>query len=149
MSLLAVAAAVPTGVAWWLLAPLPRLQVAASGVLVAGGDSEAFIAADAWFAICTATAGVVCAFLAFIAWRGVSPAVLAGLAVGGSLGALAAWRIGAFLGPPPVDVQAQARSVGALFDGPLELSALGVLVAWPLASVIVYFSLVAGLDSSR
>lgn len=148
VAVLSLVVAAPTGAAWWFLAPLPALQVTAGGVVVAGTDTEVFVAADGWFAACAAVAGALCAVIAFVAVRRASVAVLLGLTVGGLLAAAAAWQIGVFLGPAPVDVQARSLAVGDRFTGPLEISAPGVLLAWPLAAVAVYFSLVAGLVES-
>jgi hypothetical protein len=139
--------AVPAAVAWWQMAPLPRLKVDPRGLLVVGSQSETAIAADAWFGASTGITGALCAIIAFRLDRA-NVGVLVGLTLGGLLGAVAAWRIGMVLGPAPVDVQARDLSVGDQLQGPLQLSAVGVLLAWPLAAVAVYFSLVAGLDSA-
>jgi hypothetical protein len=144
--LLSLVMAVPAGAAWWLLAPLPRLRVGAQGVLFVGGQTETGIAADAWFAVSALVAGAVCAAVAFRITGRSTVQVLIALTLGGVVAALAAWWIGMILGPAPVDVRAETLSVGDEFHGPLELSARGVLLAWPMAAVITYFSLVAGLE---
>ncbi len=148
VALVPVLVSLPTAFAWWLVTPLPEFLVDSTGVLYVGRDSERVIAADGWFAICSAVAGVVCAACVFIRWRLGTLAILLGLAVGGLVAAVAAWRLGSLLGPPPVEVQARTLEVGDRFQGPLQLSALGVLVAWPLASIAIYFSLVAGTVSA-
>ena len=104
------------------------------------------MAADGWFVVCAMVAGAVAALLAAFLLRE-RLAALAGLIVGGVLGSVLAWRIGALLGPPSVEASAAAARVGARFDGPLDLSAMGVLLAWPVAATVVYFAAVAGLDA--
>jgi len=145
--LLSVAAAVPAAGAWWLVTPLPQLVVDRDGVLPVGGNTEVVIAADGWFALCAAVAGATCAVIVFLRLRTAALRVLLELTVGGLAAAGLMWRLGTLLGPAPVDVQARALAIGDRFEGPLELSALGVLVAWPLAATAVYFSLLAGSDA--
>ena len=141
-----LAAGIPLGLAWWLLTPLARLEKRAGGVVGVGREAEAAVAADGWFAACAMVAGAVTAALvAFLVHQRL--AGLAGLAVGGVLGSVLAWRLGSLLGPPSVEASAVSARVGARFDGPLDLSALGVLLAWPMAAMVVYFAIVAGLDA--
>jgi hypothetical protein len=75
--------------------------------------------------------------------------VLLGLAVGGIAGSVVAWRLGILLGPPSVEESAAGLSDGARFQGPLELSALGVLLAWSMASSVAFFAAVAGREPGR
>ena len=141
-----MAAAIPLGLVWWLVSPLARLEKRADGVFAVGRGEEAAVAADGWFAICAVLVGVLAAVLvAFLVHRRL--AGLAGLAVGGVLGSVLAWQIGALLGPPSVEASVAAARVGARFDGPLDLSALGVLLAWPMAAAVAYFAVVAGLEA--
>ncbi len=51
------------------------------------------------------------------------------------------------LGPGDINSTARGLEVGARFDGPLDVSALGVLLAWPLAAVITYFAVSAGSEA--
>jgi DivIVA domain-containing protein len=141
-----LAAGVPAGVVWWLLAPVPRVVVRGPGVFLVNGESETAIAADGWFAVCTATAGLVAALVVFALARRTPVGALLGLSVGGLAAALLAWRLGVLLGPDSVRSSAKGLADGARFDGPLELSARGVLLAWPLVSVGAYFALTAGLE---
>ena len=133
------------GVVWRLVVPLAVLQKEATGVLQVGG-AETEVAADGWFAVCAALAGVLAAVAAALLLRSGRLGAVAGLAVGGLLGALVAWRVGLLLSPPAVAASAKAARVGDTFDGPLRMSAYGVLLAWPTAAVISFFAIVAGLD---
>ncbi len=60
-----------------------------------------------------------------------------------------AWRFGALLGPGPIEATAAGLPAGSRFDGPLTVSAYGVLLAWPMAAVITYFAVAAGAESSE
>jgi hypothetical protein len=71
---------------------------------------------------------------------------LVGLVAGGLVGALVAWRVGLLLSPPEIAAAAKEVRVGDTFEGPLRMSAYGVLLAWPTAAVITFFAVVAGLD---
>lgn len=71
-------------------------------------------------------------------------AMVCGLALGSLGGAAVAWQLGMALGPSG-DVVGHARTAGqgVTFDAPLELGALGVLVAWPIAALLVHLGLTA------
>lgn len=137
---------VPIGVLWWLVAPLPRLVVRANGIYLTEGETEVAVAADGWFAVCSLTAGLVVALVVFARIRRSRVGALLGLAVGGLLAAVVAWRLGAWLGPGSIRSSAKGLADQARFNGPLELSAKGVLFTWPIASVVAFFALTAGLE---
>jgi hypothetical protein len=137
----------PVGLLWWLVAPLPRIAKRADGLYRVGGEgNESAIAADGWFAVLAVLAGVLAALVVYLLTRPGRVLPLVGLAVGGLLGAVVAWRFGALLGPGPINSTARGLKVGARFDAPLDVSALGVLLAWPLAAVVTYFAVSAGSD---
>ena len=138
-------AGVVVGVVWRLVVPLAVLEKDATGVLQVGG-AETEVAADGWFAVCAGLAGVLAAAAAALLLRSGRLGALVGLAAGGLVGAVVAWRVGLLLSPPEVAASAEQAQVGDTFDGPLRLSALGVLLAWPTAAVITFFAIVAGLD---
>jgi hypothetical protein len=144
----AVAGAV-TGLVWELVAPLPRLQLVGDRVLTPQVEQETAVAADGWFAVVTAVAGIVVAVTVFLRVRSTRVSALAVLTVGGLLAAVVAWRVGVALGPDSVPREAARTADGDFFNGPLRLSAVGVLLTWPLTSVITYFALAAGLDPER
>jgi hypothetical protein len=135
VALAPIIAAVPVGILWWLVAPVARLHYVDGSVLLSEGEGESAVAADGWFAVCAAVAGLVCAALVFARLRRARIGALVGLAVGGLLAAVLAWRLGVLLGPGSIRDSIKGLHSGAFFDGPLDVSAKGVLLLWPLASV--------------
>ena len=133
------------GVVWRLVVPLAVLEKDATGVLQVGG-AETEVAADGWFAVCAALAGVLAAVAAALLLRSGRLGAVVGLTLGGLVGALVAWRVGLLLSPPEITASAKEARVGDTFEGPLRMSAYGVLLAWPMAAVITFFAIVAGLD---
>ena len=143
-------AGLPTGLVWWLLAPLPMIEKRGDGLYRAGGEGdESAVAADGWFAVLGLGAGVLTAVVVYLLTRPSRLAPLFGLATGGALGAVVAWQVGSALGPSALETTARGRPVGSTFDGPLDVSAAGVLLAWPLAAVITFFALAAGADAGE
>jgi hypothetical protein len=138
-------AGVVVGVLWRFVVPLAELKKTAAGVLQVGG-AETEVAADGWFAVCAGLAGVLAAVAAALLLRSGRLGALVGLAAGGLVGALVAWRVGLLLSPPEIAAAAKAARVGDTLEGPLRMSAYGVLLAWPTAAVITFFAVVAGLD---
>jgi hypothetical protein len=136
------------GVVWWLVAPLPVYRVFGDAYGPTS-EGEAAVAADGWFAVCAATAGLSAALLVFGKVRRTRLGALLGLAVGGLLGAVVTWQVGELLGPGEAAETARRLADGTVFEGPLELGAKGVLFAWPMVSVIAYFGLTAGLEPSE
>ena len=137
------------GVVWELVAPLPRFRLVGGRVLLAVTEDETAVAADGWFAVCSAVAGILSAVVVFARVRSARLTALGVLTLGGLLAVLVAWRVGVALGPDPVLEQVDGLRDGARLDGPLRLGALGVLLAWPLASVVAYFALATGLEPAR
>jgi hypothetical protein len=141
-----VLAALLVGLLWWVVTPLPQLVTRTDGVFLTGGETEVAVAADGWFAVCSATAGLVTALVVFARMRRARLGPLLGLALGGLAGAVVAWRLGVALGPGDIRETIKGLAPGSHFDGPLKLSAHGVLFAWPLTSTVAYFALTAGLE---
>ncbi len=142
-----VLAALPAAVVWWLLAPLTLVEKRGDGLYrVAGEGDETAVAADGWFAGVTLAAGVAVALVAYLRTRPGRVVPLVALVVGGVLGALVAWQVGHLLGPDALRTTAAGLPDGATFRGPLDVSAYGVLLAWPMATVITYFAVAAGAD---
>lgn len=137
------------GVLWWWLAPHVPLvgDVDAQGnwaVYLKDTEGEQAVGADGTLTLLALAFGFVSALAVFL-WRrrGGVPLVV-GLAVGGVLGSLLAWRVGTWLGPSS-DVLAHAKAVGkgVTFSAPLKLGAKGALLAWSFAGLVVHLGLTA------
>jgi hypothetical protein len=142
-------AGVLLGVLWWWLAPhMPLVgDVDEQGnwaVYLKDTEGEQAVGVDGTLTLLALAFGFVSALVVFL-WRrrGGVPLVV-GLAVGGLLGSLLAWRLGMWLGPSS-DVLAHAKAVGkgVTFSAPLKLGAKGALLAWSLAALVVHLGLTA------
>src|SRR4051794_4815894 len=129
------------GLLWSHAAPkLSRQSIAG---IVAGSETpfRVQIGADAWFLLLSALAGVVCALVALLL-RGRGPGVVLGLALGGGAAAVIAARVG-FLAQRD-HTRAAMHALGIAphaqaFDIlDFKVRAIGVIVAWPLAALIVH-----------
>jgi hypothetical protein len=131
------------GLIWAAVAP--KLSIAA----VLAGHEEPFraqIGADAWFLLVSALAGVVTALIATV-FRADGPATTAALGIGGTAAAFVAARVGYLA--QHADVLSALRAVGLdpadlsleLVD--FRLRATGVIVAWPIAALLVHTCAVA------
>jgi hypothetical protein len=136
-------------VLWWVVAPLTLVVKRADGLYRVGGEGdESAIAADGWFAALALAVGVLVALAVYLRTRPGRVVPLVALAAGGVVGAVVAWQTGHLLGPGALEATARGLPVGARFDGPLDISAYGVLLAWPMGAVITYFAVAAGAESS-
>lgn len=143
---LVTAAGLMAAVVWWLVAPTPAFHVVDGAVDLVTPSGKAFVAAEGWYAVVALVFGVVCAGVAYRWTRRSGVAVVLGLAVGGLLASLVMWRVGAWLGPDAVAAQARHATPADTLHLPLQLRALGVLVVWPLVSVVLSFGLIAGFQ---
>lgn len=137
-------AGVALGLLWLWLSPRIPLISDATAVYLKDSEGEEAIGADGTFALLGAGFGVVSAVVVYLLRRdGGIPAVVA-LALGGLLGGLLAWWLGAALGPTSdVVAHAKAAGQGVTFDAPLNLNAKGALLAWPVAAMVVHLILTA------
>ena len=131
------------GLAWTAVSPklsIPALLANADGVF------HAQIGADAWFLLVGGMAGVLSTLVAwlvhrFVLLRHLSAGVAVGLAVGGSVAAVVADRVG-YLYERGTTSEA-LRAIGAHASGSaiaeidFRIRALGVLTVWPLAALVV------------
>ncbi|MFI9786579.1 hypothetical protein ACIHEI_24225 [Kitasatospora sp. NPDC051984] len=148
-AIIAVAGAVlgvVLGLLWLWLAPRIGFEVQDNRILYRDPEGEAQIAAVGVFSLLGLALGVATALGAFL-WtraRGGGIAVAVGLTVGGLLGSVIGWQLGTRLGPT-TDLRAHALAVGngGTFDGPLELTAHGALLVWPMTATIVLLALSA------
>ncbi|WP_037757195.1 hypothetical protein [Streptomyces sp. SudanB52_2052] len=136
------------GVLWWWLAPhVPLVGDVVDGnwvVYLKDTEGEQAVGVDGTFTLLGLGFGVVSALVVFLLRRRGGVPLVVGLALGGLLGSLLAWRLGVWLGPAE-DVVAHAREVGkgVTFSAPLKLGAKGALLAWPLAALVLHLGLTA------
>ncbi|MFD6435249.1 DUF2567 domain-containing protein [Streptomyces venezuelae] len=142
-------AGVLLGALWMWLAPRVPLVSDGKAVYLKDTEGEQAIGTDGTFTLLSLGFGLVSGVVVFLLRRRGGIPLVVGLAVGSLLGALLAWRVGIFLGPE-TDVVAHAKSVGkgVVFDAPLELKAMGTVLAWPVAALAVHLGL-TGLFGPR
>lgn len=132
------------GLLWLWLSPRIPLISDDTAVFLKDTEGEEAIAVDGTFLLLSLAFGVVSAVTVFLFRRRGGIPLVVGLALGGLLGAVLAWKTGGWFGPAS-DVVAHARAVGkgVTFDAPLELNAKGALLAWPIAAMAVHLALTA------
>lgn len=125
------------GLVWWWVAPTEQWIVVDGGLAPADAGFTAWFAADAWFLVLGAVAGV---FLAAISWRPGRHrplALVVGVIVGAALVALVAWALGGALGAPDPGDAATTAEAGTTLPGALGIRAIGVVFGPALTSLTV------------
>ncbi|EPH43269.1 DUF2567 domain-containing protein [Streptomyces aurantiacus] len=137
------------GLLWLWLAPRVPLIADRTTVYLKDTEGEQAIGVDGTFTLLGLAFGFVTALVVFLVRRRGGIPLVVGLGVGSLLGAVLAWRVGVWVGPE-TDVAAHAKAVGrgVVFDAPMELTAKGVLLAWPVAAMVVHLAL-TGLFGPR
>ncbi|MCA1712686.1 MAG: hypothetical protein LC789_14050 [Actinobacteria bacterium] len=132
----------PVGLLWAALAPHARIDITAAGATFADGASEVFVAADGWFLGITLLAGILLGLLTWLLARGSGPYVVVGLAVGGLVAAYVASKVGM---RPHQDALRDAAAAGqqGRYVANVALQAWQVLLAWPIAALGAFLTLVA------
>jgi hypothetical protein len=120
----------------WLWAELaPRIGVIKmnDGFIYADSEPEQAVAADGWFAIIGAGAGLLFAILAWQLRRFRGVAMVIGLAIGSLLGAYLAWWIGYKIGMSEFTAAKATAKVGDHLDAPLNLRITDLTASkwWP------------------
>lgn len=145
----AVALGIAAGVAWMLLAPDIQGQVTGSGVVVRGAEARHQFSVNGWFAVVGAVSGAALAIAAVLRHHRRPIMILLTLVGAGAVGSVVAWLVGVFVGPGPVDDGAAGVATGSTVAVPLALTAPGVLLIWPIASVITVAVVAAVVDDGR
>ncbi|WP_169978418.1 hypothetical protein [Microbispora sp. H10836] len=131
---LAVLGAV-AGYVWSALAPATRYVLVDGTPHLADPETQSLIEADGWFAAVTGAFGLVCAVAGYVLSRDRPVGVLVGLAAGGLLAGYVAMLVG---GTAKGVVQA-AGPGGYTTTTSLDLTAHGVLFAWPLVATAAFW----------
>ncbi len=145
VAVLVTVSGVGLGLLWAWLAPKVPLISDGTAVFLKDSEGEEAIGADGTFVLLALGFGFLSAALVFWFRRTGGIALVVGLAVGGVLGSLLAWRLGVWLGPEQ-DVVAHARAVGkgVVFDAPLQLRTVAAAwAAWPVAAMAAHLVLTA------
>ncbi len=129
--------AIAVGVGWWFWSPRDVVTVV-GGVPEGRGMDDVSAVGDAVFAVLAAGAGLVTG-LAVAVRPGRSPVARAAVvAFGGIAAVLSAWRLGVWLGPPPLAEQ-QAAGLDPL-TSPVALSSPAPLLMWPASCTAAIFA---------
>jgi hypothetical protein len=140
---------VPAGLLWTTVAPRTTYVIAGGKALLGDPESQTLIAADGWFAVLTALAGVLCGVVAYVlAGRLGELALLAALGVGGTAAGLIARWAGGLVGHSSFQHLVHTARDGTAARNALHLHAKGVVIAWPLIAIVV-FGLLEVLDLAR
>ncbi|MDL4770988.1 MULTISPECIES: hypothetical protein [Thermomonosporaceae] len=127
------------GLLWYAVVPAVRFVVIQGRPLLADPEGQAPIGIDARFALIAAAAGVGCGALAYLrGGRDNDVPLLLGLAVGGAVASVLAWRVGHQIGLGGFHTAVRGAPDGRVVTGPADLRATGVLVFWPLLAVAAY-----------
>ena len=140
---------VPAGLLWTTVAPRTTYVIAGGKALLGDPESQTLIAADGWFAVLTAVAGLLCAVIAYtLAGRYREIGLISALGVGGTAAGLIAWWVGSLIGRSAFQHQLHTARDGTTVKNALDLHAAGVVIAWPLVAIVV-FGLLEALDLAR
>jgi hypothetical protein len=134
--LLGVALAVVVALAWVYLTPSVYAEVTESGLSISPNEARRQFGIEVWFALFSALAGLIVGFVTLRRHRSEPVTAQIALAASGLGCAALAWQIGHFLGPADPEQAAEGAAVGTLVELPMDLTALGILLIWPLAAVV-------------
>ncbi|WP_233617918.1 MULTISPECIES: hypothetical protein [Actinomadura] len=127
------------GLLWAATAPEVTYVIFRGDTYLADPESQAPIGTDLRFALIVLAAGALCGGAAYLAGgRGNDIALLLGLAAGGVLAGLLAWRTGHMIGLDEFRAAVRAAADRERVAGVAELRARGLLVCWPVAAVGAY-----------
>jgi hypothetical protein len=142
---------VVAGLIWAAVAPRALLQEVGQGeALLVNAESSAFIVADAWFCLITASGGLITGLLGYrFLVRRADWAAAAGLVLGALAAALLAMWVGENIGLATYNHQLASSPNGTFFHASLELGAKSALAFWPLLTSAVILLAETGRKSDQ
>jgi len=130
---------VPAGLLWAEISPKVTYIVIRGQAVLADPEGQAPIATDGRFALIAVIAGLACGIAAYLAGgRDNDLPLLFGLAAGGLAASLLAWRLGHHIGLDGFQRAVRRAPDGRLVTGAAQLRATGIVVFWPVLSVLAY-----------
>lgn len=131
---------VPLGLIWSVIAPRAVYVVTSHGnAMVADVETTAYIADDGWFAVIAVATALVAAVVSYRSTGLRNPvASLVGLALGGTLGSIVAWKVGQAIDVGRFHHSLRTGAPGQHLQGYLTLHAHGVLILEPLMAVAAF-----------
>ena len=130
-------AGVVAGLLWWWLAPRADFRITGSGPVVIGNPPEELLVADdGVLALLLTGFGLLAGAAAWFLPRRRGVATVLALAVGASLMAVIAWRLGEVLGAGPT--KAEIADVGNVVTTRLALGSLPALALGPFGALLAY-----------
>lgn len=131
------------GLIWWWVAPTEEWVVVDGGLVPVDLGFTAWFAADGWFLVLGAIAGLVLTLATWRRGRRHPVGLVIGVILGAGLLAVTAWALGGALGPPDPRSVAESADQGTRVEGELGLRALGVLCAPALTALTMLALLIA------
>ena len=130
------------GAVWALMAPEVKVVVQDGGAFLTQEQGALLIGVDGWFTVLAIVAGIATGVLAWWRFRHDIVGMVGGVALGGFLGSLVAWRLGVWLGPGATgSARELERRTAQSWRLRLDLAAKAALLVWPIAAVFVVFLL--------
>lgn len=137
-ALLAVAAAgVPAALVWWAFARPSRWLVTDDGLVLTEGNATGAFQVVAVFTIVGIVLGIVSGVAVQRTTRPARWETVVGLAAAATAAALLCWRVGVWLGPPPLG-DAAGLQTGDEVPAPFAVDAVVPFLVWPLVAVLSY-----------
>lgn len=113
-------------------------EIARGEAELVNAETNAFIVADAWFALIVAVGGVITGLLGYrLLVRRAGAAATAGLVLGAVAAAFIALWVGEHIGLGTYNHLLASSSTGTFFRSSLALGAKSVLAFWPLCTSLV------------
>jgi hypothetical protein len=129
----------PAGLLWATISPDVRYVVVDKAAVFADPETQVLIGIDGRFAVITAVAGILCGIAAYAAGgRQRDIALVLGLAAGGVVATVLAWRVGHLVGLDTFQRLTRTAPTGTELTGVADLRARGILVFWPVLAVGTY-----------